>query len=111
MVRAIVAVLWDLLKLGGLFLRSASAIRAENLVLRKQLAAYIERGIKPRRLDHAARVSVSVLSRLFGWCDAIMIVRPSTVIRWQDAHSKAWRSGKHVEQWRSTLEKCWTTKS
>jgi hypothetical protein len=69
-------------------LRPASAIRAENLVLRKQLAAYLERGIKPRRLDHAARVSLSVLSRLFSWRDAIVIVRPSTVIRW---HRLGWR--------------------
>ena len=63
--RAIVEVLSDLAKLAALFLRPASAIRAENLVLRKQLAAYVERGIKPRRLDHAGRVSLAVLSRLF----------------------------------------------
>ena len=86
--RAIVEVLFDLLKLGSLFLRSAVAIRAENLVLRKQLAAYMKRGIRPRRLDHAARLSVSVLSRLFSWRDAIVIVRPSTVIRW---HRLGWR--------------------
>ena len=59
--RAIVEVLSDLVKLVVLFLRPASAIRAENLALRKQLAAYIERGIKPRRLGQADRVSVSVL--------------------------------------------------
>lgn len=86
--RAIVEVLSDLVKLALLFLRSASAIRAENLVLRKQLAAYIERGIPPRRLDHAGRVSLSVLARLFSWRDALVIVRPSTVIRW---HRLGWR--------------------
>jgi len=86
--RAIVEVLFDLVRLAALFLRPASAIRAENLALRKQLAAYIERGIKPRRLDHAGRVSLSVLSRLFSWRDAIVIVRPSTVIRW---HRLGWR--------------------
>ena len=58
--RAIVEVLSDLVKLAALFLRPARAIRAENLALRKQLAAYIERGIKPRRLDHAGRVSLAV---------------------------------------------------
>jgi hypothetical protein len=46
--RAIVEVLSDLVKLAVLFLRPASAIRAENLALRRQLAAYIERGVKPR---------------------------------------------------------------
>jgi transposase InsO family protein len=86
--RAIVEVLSELVKLAALFLRPASAIRAENLVLRKQLAAYIERGIKPKRLDHAGRVSLSMLSRLFSWRDAIVIVRPSTVIRW---HRLGWR--------------------
>ena len=64
-VRAIVEVCFDLVRLAALFLRPASVIRAENLVLRKQLAAYIERGIKPQRLDHAGRVSFAVLSRLF----------------------------------------------
>ncbi|OGA40827.1 MAG: hypothetical protein A3G24_28510 [Betaproteobacteria bacterium RIFCSPLOWO2_12_FULL_62_13] len=44
----VVGLLLDVLKLGILFLRPFSAIRAENLVLRKQLARYIVRGIKPR---------------------------------------------------------------
>ena len=87
-VRALVEVLFDLVRLAGLFLRPISAIRAENLVLRKQLATYIERGIKPRRLDHAGRVSLCVLSRLLNWRDTIVIVRPSTVIRW---HRLGWR--------------------
>jgi len=56
--------------------------------LRKQLAAYIERGIKPQRLDHAGRVSLAVLSRLFSWRDAIVMVRPFTVIGW---HRLGWR--------------------
>ena len=87
-VRAMVEVLVDLVRLAALFLRPASAIRAENLALRKQLAGYIERGIKPRRLDHGGRVSLSVLSRLFSWRDAIVIARPSTVIHW---HRLGWR--------------------
>ena len=87
-VRTIVEVLSDLLKLGTLFLCSSSAIRAENLVLRRQLARYIERGIKPRRVDQGTRVSLSVFSRLFNWRDAIVIVRPSTIVRW---HRLGWR--------------------
>jgi len=86
--RAIVEVLFDLVKLVVLSLRTATAIRAENLVLRKQLAAYVERGIKPRRLDHASRASLSVFSRLFDLKNAIVIVRPSTVVRW---HRLGWR--------------------
>jgi putative transposase len=74
--RAINEIVSDVLTLGRLFLRSATAIRAENLVLRRQLALYIERGIKPRRVDHVTRVSLSVFSRLFNWRDGIVIVRP-----------------------------------
>ena len=67
--RAIVGVLSDVLEIGVMFLRSSSAIRAENLVLRRQLARYIERGIKAQRVDHATRVSLSVFCRLFNWRD------------------------------------------
>jgi len=88
LVGTIVGVLADVLKLGALFFRASGAIRAENLVLRRQLARYLERGIKPRRMDHATRVCLSVFSRLFNWHDAIVIVRPSTIVRW---HRLGWR--------------------
>ena len=78
----------DLLRLVVSFLRSSSAIRAENLVLRRQLARYIERGIKPRRVDHATRVSLALFTRLFDWRDAVVIVRPATIVRW---HRMGWR--------------------
>jgi hypothetical protein len=74
--RAIVEILSDILRLGDLFLRSSSAIRAENLVLRKQLASCIERGIKPRRVDHATRVSLALFTRVFDWRAAVVNVRP-----------------------------------
>ena len=86
--RAFVGVALDVLRLIVSFLRSSSAIRAENLVLRKQLASYIERGIKPRRVDHATRVSLALFTRLFDWRDAVVIVRPSTIVRW---HRMGWR--------------------
>jgi hypothetical protein len=65
--RALVGVASDVLRLIVSFLRSSSAIRAENLVLRRQLARYIERGIKPRRVDHATRVSLALFTRMFDW--------------------------------------------
>ena len=34
------------------------------LFLRRQLALYVERGVKPRRIDAATRVSLALLSRL-----------------------------------------------
>ena len=69
-------------------MRTSSAIRAENLVLRRQLARYIERGVKPRRVDHETRVSLALFSRLFEWRNAVVNVRPSTVVRW---HRLGWR--------------------
>jgi len=33
--------------------RSSQSIQAENLSLRRQLALYVERGVKPRRIDLA----------------------------------------------------------
>src|ERR1700730_15148156 len=81
--RTIIGVASDVLRLILSFLYSSGAIRAQNLVLRKQLASYIERGIKPRRADHATRVSLALFSRLFDWRDAVVIVRPSTVVRWR----------------------------
>jgi putative transposase len=64
------------------------AIRVENLVLHKQLASYIERGIKPRRVDHTTRVGLALFFRLFDWRDAVVVVQPSTVVRW---HRLGWR--------------------
>lgn len=78
----------DAFRFAFLLLRSAVAIRAENLVLRKQLSQYIERGIKPRRVDSVARISLALLTRLFDWRDAVVIVRPETIIRW---HRAGWR--------------------
>src|SRR5437867_1499857 len=88
LVRAIVGVLSDVGRLGVLFLRSSNAVRVENLILRKQLARYIERGIKPRRVDHATRVSLAVFSRLCDWRQSVVNVRPSTMVRW---HRLGWR--------------------
>jgi len=49
---------------------------------------YQERGVKPRRVDAATRVSLAPPSRLFDWRDALVVVRPETLIRW---HRAGWR--------------------
>jgi len=86
--RAIVAVARDVLRLAVSFLRSSCAIRAENLVLRKQIASYIERRIKPRRPDPATHVSLALFTRLFDWRHTVVNVRPATIVRW---HRLGWR--------------------
>jgi putative transposase len=76
----------------GLLLRSPRSIEVENLFLRRQLALYMERGVKPRRMDSATRIALALLSRLFDWRDSLVVVRPETLIRWQRAGWKLfWR--------------------
>jgi transposase InsO family protein len=68
--------------------RSGQSIQAENLFLRRQLALYIERGVKPRRIDPATRIFLTLLSRFFDWRGALVAVRPQTLIRW---HRAGWK--------------------
>jgi putative transposase len=56
-------------------------LEAENLFLRGQLALYQERGVKPRRIDAATRVTLTLLSRWFDWRSALLVVRPDPLIR------------------------------
>src|SRR5262245_38889990 len=58
------------------------ALAAENLFLRKQLALYVERKAKPRRATDATGLTVVLLSRLFTWRRALIIVKLETLIRW-----------------------------
>jgi hypothetical protein len=88
LVRIVVGLVLDAFRLVRLLLRSSAAIRVENLVLRKQLAQYIERGVKPRRVDSVTRISLALLTRLFDWQSTVVIVRPRTIIRW---HRAGWR--------------------
>jgi putative transposase len=62
--RTLLAVLADVASLGWLMLQSRTKLAAENLFLRKQLALYIEREVKPRRADEATRVVLVALSLL-----------------------------------------------
>jgi putative transposase len=78
----------DLIVLIALSLRQRRATAAEILVLRRQIALYKERGIKPRRIDAVTRISLALLSRLFNWRDALVVVRPETMIRW---HRAGWK--------------------
>jgi putative transposase len=57
--RIVLLLLADLVGLLRLATRPRQAIAAENLVLRRQLALYKERGVKPRRIDAATRVSLA----------------------------------------------------
>jgi transposase InsO family protein len=69
----------------GLALRPRAVIQAENLFLRRQLALYRERGLRPGRPDLATRLSLALMSRLFDWRSALVAVRPETLVRWHRA--------------------------
>ena len=71
-------------------LSSRAALSAEVLFLRKQLAFYQEHQISPRRLTVAARFSLVLWSRFFHWRDALMIVKPETLIGWHRKGFMLW---------------------
>ncbi|MDH3452173.1 MAG: helix-turn-helix domain-containing protein, partial [Gammaproteobacteria bacterium] len=80
--RTLGGLLLDLLQYVVLCCCSERALAAENLVLRKQLAIYQERQIRPGRIDPATRITLVVLSKLCDWRSALVIVQPATLIRW-----------------------------
>ena len=86
--RMVVRLLVDLIDLLMLTVRPRRSIAAENLVLRRQLALFKERGVKPRRIDAATRLSLAWLSRLCEWRSCVIVVRPETIVRW---HRAGWR--------------------
>jgi putative transposase len=78
----LLAVLCDAVRFLMLCLRPTPALAAENLFLRRQLAQYQERHVKPRRANDATRITLVWLSRFFDWRKALVIVQPATLIRW-----------------------------
>ena len=76
------SVVFDLVRLASLAVHSRSALAAENLFLRKQLALFQERKVKPRRADDSTRWMMATLSRMFQWRDSLVNVKPDTLLRW-----------------------------
>ena len=81
-IKMIITLLGDLASFLWLTLRPRSELAAENLFLRKQLAMFQERKAKPHRTDTPIRITLVLLSRLFNWRDALVVVQPQTLIRW-----------------------------
>src|SRR5215471_7096444 len=82
------SVAYDLVRLLVLAARSRRALAAENLYLRKQLALFQERKVKPRRAHDSTRLMMVILGRMFSWRDALVNVQPDTFLRW---HRKGFR--------------------
>jgi putative transposase len=81
-VKTILILLGDLATFLWLTLRPQSALAAENLFLRKQLAMFQERKVKPHRPDTPIRIALVLLFRLCNWRDALIVVQPQTLVRW-----------------------------
>ena len=79
--RTLSLVVFDLVRLAFLVAHSRSALAAENLFLRKQLALFQERKVKPRRADDSTRWMMVTLSRMFQWRGALVNVKSDTLIR------------------------------
>src|SRR5947199_5364403 len=72
--------------------RRRTALVAENLFLRKQLALFREREKKAMPTTPADRFVFSKLARWFDWRSALMIVKPATLIGWhRNAFRLFWR--------------------
>src|SRR5512138_3355832 len=71
-----------------LAVRPRAALAAENIFLRRQLALFQERKVKPRRANDATRWLMATVSRLFDCRTALVVVKPDTLIRW---HRKGFR--------------------
>jgi putative transposase len=78
----LLTLLIDALRYVGFCLRSPVTLSAESLFLRKQLALYRERDVKPRRTTPATRIALIWLGRWFDWRRALVIVQPQTFTRW-----------------------------
>ena len=82
----------DVLEFAPFGLRSYARLAAENLFLRKQLALYLERQVKPRRATNATRLTLVLLARFIEWRPVLTIVRPDTLVRWhRHAFRLLWR--------------------
>jgi hypothetical protein len=60
--RTVLRIACDLLQLVSAAARSHAELAAESLLLRKQLALYVERQVKPRRAANATRIALVALS-------------------------------------------------
>jgi transposase InsO family protein len=86
----------DALRFLGLCVRPSPRLAAENLFLRKQLALYQERHVRPQRTTDVTRIAMIWLGRWFEWRQALAVVQPKTFLRWhRQAFCWFWR-------WKST---------
>jgi putative transposase len=89
---AVQIVIADSLGFCAALFRSRTALAAENLFLRKQLALFQEREKKATRATAADRFVLAKLARFFDWRSVLVIVKPTTLVGWhRTAFRRFWR--------------------
>ena len=82
----------DLVSFCVVLVRNRTALAAENLFLRKQLALFQEREKRAGPAMPADRFVPSKLAHSFNWRSALVIVKPATLIGWhRAAFRQFWR--------------------
>ena len=71
----------SLIEILRLFFIARSALIVENLFLRKQLALFQERRVRPRRTSRTMRLMIIALAQFFAWREALVVAKPETFIR------------------------------
>ena len=88
-----------LLALINALLADRSRLALENVALRQQIAV-LKRSVKRAKIEDSDRIFWILLRRLLdSWRDALLIVKPETVISW---HRKGWRYFWHRKSQRGT---------
>jgi hypothetical protein len=86
------------------FLANRSALIAENLALRQQLAV-LRRSAKRPRLRQRDRIFWVWISRLWrSWRSALVVVQPDTVVRWHRRGFRLYWRWKSKNRGRPTIE-------
>ena len=71
------------LKVIRILFKNKDELITENLALRQQLAACMAHDIKPRLSDMDRSFWVALKQAWSNWSDALIIVKPETVVNWQ----------------------------
>jgi len=72
-----------MLALVQMLFANKAALAMENLALRQQLAVYKRKQPRPRLTDMDRAFWTVLKDQFAAWADALVIVKPDTVVRWQ----------------------------
>ena len=91
--KAVARLFMIVLKVIRILFKTKDDLLTENLALRQQLAAFKAKKIKPKLSDMDRSFWVALREAWSNWADALIIVKPETVVDWQRRRFKKywWR--------------------